>query len=727
MKRTRNLIYYVASAVALTTFLIYLPTLQNEFVEWDDPSYIIKNPNIRSLNFTFFKWAFFGFHVSNWHPLAWVSHAIDYWAWGLNPLGHHLSSIVIHAINTFVVVLLVFKLLDLLPKPLHRNNEAKSLSDREIFITAVTTGLLFGLHPIHVESVAWISERKDLLCALFFLLSILKYTQYAKSVSNESVREKKIRKVINKHYLLTFIFFSLSLLSKPMAITLPIILLLLDWYPLDRIRFQSYKALLVEKVPFFTLSLVSAILTILAQRSGGSIATIEEFPLSVRVIVGGQALIVYLWKMVCPLNLIPFYPYPQNASLFSLKYFIVIILVFVISSVCLIYYRKRKLWITIWAYYVVTLIPVLGIIQVGSQSMADRYTYLPSFSIFLAIGIGMARVTTKLLKRRALSFAIVVGAAFLTLSLSMSYLTIKQICIWKNSYSLWNYVIKKEPDKVPQAYFSLGTVFLEKEELDSAIGYYSKSLELNPKYVEAYENRGYIFEKMGRFYEAASDYSKSIDLRPSRYQAYYNRAGVFTEMGAIENALADYDKVIHLDPTNYDAYNNRGIVLYSIGQLDKALSAYNQAITLDPERYEAFYNRGALYENIGQLENALADYDRTVSLNSSYDALILKEGILCNKAGLYDKALEYFNEFIEKISNNAEAYHERGMTFVFLGQNESAVKDFTKNIELDSDSPVAYFNRGTIYQKMGQKKLARSDYYKACSSGFKDGCKALRQ
>ncbi len=726
MKRNRNLVYYLASAVALATFLAYLPTLHNEFVEWDDSSYIIKNPNIRSLNLAFLKWAFLGFHVSNWHPLAWISHAIDYRVWGLNPFGHHLTSIIIHAINTFTVVLLVFKLLDVLPRRAHRNNKALLSTDQGSSIIAVTTGLLFGIHPLHVESVAWVSERKDLLCAFFFLISILKYTQYAKSALSESVREIKFHQVFNWYYLLTFIFFILALLSKPMAITLPVVLLLLDWYPLDRIRSQTYKAILIEKIPFFTLSLFSAILTILAQKAGGAIATIDEFPLSVRLIAGGNALVLYLWKMICPLNLIPFYPYPQDASLFSLKYFLAIVLVIAISSVCLIYW-KRKFWTTVWAYYVVTLIPVLGIIQVGSQSMADRYTYLPSLSIFIAIGIGAAWVAVKLRKGRGLAATVMVGAAFLTLLLFMSYLTIKQIRIWKSSYDLWSYVIKKEPDQVPQAYFGLGTFFLEKEDLNLALIYYSKALELNPKYVEAYENRGYVFEKGGRFSEAAIDYGRSIELRPSRYQAYYNRAGVFSKMGSIEKALADYDKVIDLDPTNYEAFNNRGIILYTSGQADKALRDFNQAIALDPGRYEAFYNRGTLYENLGQLANALADYDRTVTLNSTNHELLLNEGVLCNKAGLFGKAMEYFNEYIKINPNNAEAYHDRGLTFALLGQNDSALKDFNANLELDRESPDAYFDRGNIYLKMGQKKLAMSDFYKACSLGYKNGCKALRE
>jgi protein O-mannosyl-transferase len=724
--KTRNQKYYLACAVALAAFIVYLPTLRNEFVEWDDSSYIVNNPNIRSLTPAFFKWAFFQFHSSNWHPLAWISHAIDYQAWGLNPAGHHLTSIVIHAINTYVVVLLVFMILGVSSKSVHRENGSFLLPVQDIRITAVITGLLFGLHPIHVESVAWVSERKDLLCAFFFLLSISSYIQYAKQVPDGSVQENKLHRIFNRRYLLSFLFFIIALLSKPMAVTLPVVLLILDWYPLERFKPQAFKSLLIEKTPFIVCSLFSAVLTILAQRAGGAIAPIEEFPLRVRVLVGVKALVVYLWKMLYPLTLIPFYPYPQTAQLFSFSYFPAVVFVIVISAACL-FYRKRKVWLSAWAYYVVTLIPVLGIVQVGSQSMADRYTYLPSLGIFLILAAGVARLAAKLREKSGFGASIVTGGLVLILSLCMSYLTIKQIGIWKNSYVFWNYVIEKEPERVPQAYYSLGTVFLERGDPNTAMAYYDKALTLYPKYVEAYENRGYVLEKMGRFREAAIDYSRSIDLKPSRYQAYYNRAGDFSKMGLNENALADYNKVIDLDPSNYDAYNNRGTVFYQMGHPDKALSDYNQAIALDPERYEAFYNRGALFENSGQLQKALNDYDRAISLNSSGDALLLKEGALCIRAGLFDKALEYLNKYIEKNPNNAEAYLERGLAFALLGQNDNALNDFNKNIALDRDSPLAYFDRGNVYLKMGQRKLAMSDYYKACLLGYKDGCDALRK
>jgi hypothetical protein len=219
VKRTWNTEYYVAAAVALLTLLVYLPALQNEFVDWDDNVYIFDNPYIRSLDMAFFKWAFWGFHAANWHPLTWASHALDYAVWGLNPLGHHLTSISLHALNTFLVVALVTRLLD----AYNTKQNRPALNDRMVLIAAATTGLLFGLHPVHVESVAWVSERKDVLCALFFLLSLLSYLSYVSSNTQ-------------KTYLLSLGFFVLALLSKPMAVTLPVVLLILDWYPYGRIR-----------------------------------------------------------------------------------------------------------------------------------------------------------------------------------------------------------------------------------------------------------------------------------------------------------------------------------------------------------------------------------------------------------------------------------------------------------------------------------------------------------
>ncbi|MGD0283667.1 MAG: hypothetical protein ABSB95_15050, partial [Dissulfurispiraceae bacterium] len=357
--------YFVAGLVSLLTFSVYLSCIHNEFVAWDDDHYIYENLHLHPLNAAFFRWAFSAFYAANWHPLTWVSHALDYAVWGLNPLGHHLTNNILHAVNTFIVVVLVVKLLETWHASRQQNPARHPSQD---LIIAAVTGLLFGLHPLHVESVAWVSERKDLLCAMFFLLSVLAYT--------------------NKHYLLVVFLFALALLSKPMAVSLPAVLLILDWHPFNRISsVKSFLSAFLEKLPLIALSIVSSVLTVLAQKAEGAMQPFEVTPLSSRVLVAAESLLSYLWKMVWPVNLIPYYSYPGNVSLFSAEYFLSVIIVFGITAACLIMVKKQKLWLAAWGYYVITLLPVLGIVQVGGQAMADRYTYLPSLGPFILIGL----------------------------------------------------------------------------------------------------------------------------------------------------------------------------------------------------------------------------------------------------------------------------------------------------------------------------------------------------
>src|SRR4030042_908983 len=268
-------IWIAAILIAIVTFLIYLPALQNDFVRWDDQESVYENANIRSINFKFLVWIF-GFHVSNWHPLTWLSHAIDYAIWGLNPMGHHLSSIILHSANTFLLGVLVMYLF------LYKSQSRPAIPDIDsklpagAVITAGVTALLFGIHPVHVESVVWIAERKDVLCAFFVLLSLIFYVRYVTAQKRSS-------------YLLGIIFFGLALMSKPMAVTLPAILVVLDIYPFQRLNlsdnFKAQKKIFIEKVPFFILSLISTVLTILAQSSRGAIRGSGAFPLDDRITV----------------------------------------------------------------------------------------------------------------------------------------------------------------------------------------------------------------------------------------------------------------------------------------------------------------------------------------------------------------------------------------------------------------------------------------------------------
>jgi tetratricopeptide (TPR) repeat protein len=672
VQKTNNVKYYLASAVALVAFLVYLSALRNDFVYWDDNLYIFDNPYIRSLDAVFFRWAFLGFHVSNWHPLTWISHAVDYAIWGLNPLGHHLTNIILHAANTALVVMLAMKLLEVARWRSVKNGPSSFLNDRTVLIAAGVTGLLFGIHPLHVESVAWVSERKDLLCALFYLMSIIAYTSYVdrgklafenqqlEVGANNERNQKKFP--IKKNYLLALGLFILAILSKPMAVTLPAVLLILDWYPFGRIRsFNTAWASIIEKLPFIVLSLISSLITILAQGTGKAFQTMDFMPLSVRALVAVKSLAAYIGKMLLPVNLLPFYPYPKYASVFSLEYILSIGFAIVATIACMVLARKQKVWLAAWGYYVITLIPVLGIIQVGGQAMADRYTYLPSLGPFFVAGLCSALISDKFFseKRHGSFSGKAYAAAALFLAIFLSYLTLRQITVWRDSFSLWTSVIQKGDEKLPMAYVNRGAAFQKAGLLDKAVADYEMAVNLDPSDYRAYISLGRILEQMGLFDRAKEAVEKAIASNPSSHEAFRNRGLLMEKNGQFDEAIADYSKAIALQPTYFEAYNNRGLIYAKMGRFDKAIADYSEAITINPRHFNAYINRGVAFTLNGQFENALEDFNRAI----------------------------------------------------LLGQDDS----------------ISYYNRGMFYRRIGKNELALSDIRKACDLGNERACGVLNQ
>lgn len=554
----------LAGAVSLATFLIYLASLWNNFVLWDDDWYVFENPHIRSFDLTFLKWAFFDFYSGNWHPLTWISHAMDCAIWGLNPLGHHLTNNILHAANTFLVVLLTMRLIKIYRE--RRSVAGKPLfpDDRTISIIGGVTGLLFGLHPLHVESVAWVSERKDLLCAMFFLLSIMMYVRYymyatsLQSAKGKGQGAKSAFATAPGALLSALCFFILALLSKPMAITLPAVLFILDWYPLSRIQtFKSFWKVFIEKIPFIVLGLISSVLTVFAQKAGGALSTVVMTfePLSSRAALAAKSLLSYLWMMILPLDLIPLYPYPMNISPLSLEYLLPVVFVIAITITCVIFAKKQKLWLAVWSYYVITLLPVLGLVPVGIQSMADRYTYLPSLGPFLIVGLLASWVARRVSdKKNGKPIIRVVSAAIAFLILvTMTYLTFEQIRIWKDSITMWGHVIEVEPAKVPLAYGNRGVSFAEIGDLNRALEDYNRAIALDPFYTGIYYERGLVLAKMHKFEKAISDYDKAITLDESgaksdvaREDYFLHRGLAYLELARTEIAIADFKQACHL-------------------------------------------------------------------------------------------------------------------------------------------------------------------------------------
>ncbi len=766
--------YYLAAFVSVVTFAIYLPALRNGFVNWDDNLYVYENSHIRSLGLDFLRWAFTDSSANYWHPLTWISYAVDYSLWGLSPAGYHLTNIFLHAANTFLVVCLVALLLGVS----NGVREPAGAPDRDketaVLIAAGATGFLFGLHPLHVESVAWISERKDLLYSFFFLLSILSYARFASDPGNQVARTTWRSLIRNRHYLLAIVFFSLSLCSKPMAVILPAVFFLLDWHPFRRsFSPKNVMRLVREKMPFLAMSIFVSAVTFVMNRADVARGGSDPVSLPSRVLVAFEAIVTYLWKMAAPFHLLPFYPYSKNISLFSLTYAGAVLLVCGITAASVLTARRNRVLAAAWGYYLLSLLPVLGIIRIGHHAMADRYTYLSSLGPFLLAGLLAAWLWTGasgLLKWRFAARAFLLASAF-GLCAVMSLLTVRQVGVWNNGIDFWSYVIKNAPVPVPVAYNNRGAALKEKGRLDPAIADLTVAINLYSEkgrgtfsgmtgaYL-AYNNRGSAFQAKGQFGRAMEDYDAAIRLEPSAPLAYYNRGILLGSMGQPYRAIQDFTAAISRDPEYADAITNRGWVYRRQGNFDLALEDYTAAVRLRPFSPVAYYNRAMVWGERGRLELAIADYTEAISLDPAYADAYINRGLLFGETGLVDRALADLGRAIELNPRRVEAYNNRGLAFEMSGRLDEAVSDYSTAIALAPDDYTAYVNRGIAYGKMrrddkaiedysraislkpdlarayldradlylrtGAGRLALDDFRKACGLGSGDACAALR-
>jgi Tfp pilus assembly protein PilF len=605
MQKNKKIKYLVAFIISFITILVYLPSLQNDFVNWDDGKYVYENPNIQHIGLKSIRWMFTTFHASNWHPLTWFSHAIDYAMWGLNPMGHHLTSIIFHGLNTFLVVILITNFVNF-----GRGNNLKSLPTKHkrashtvSLVTGAIVGLLFGLHPLHVESVAWISERKDVLYAFLFLLSILSYLKYT---SSSLLQRQRIL-----YYSFCLLSFVLSLMSKPMAVTLPVVLIILDFYPLGRLdlksAFTSKRKLLMEKVPFFGLSLASSVITIIAQQKGRALTSLEVIPFSDRILMAIRALVFYLYKIFWPAKLAPLYPYPAKISFFTLEYLLALAIVFIITAFSVYLWRKQRIWLAVWTFYLVTLLPVLGLIQVGRQSAADRYTYLVCLGPFLIIGSGVAKLAGKVFSKdlrldfRKL-FVFLLGP--LILLILLSNLTINQIGIWKDSITLWKTVINIFPNKAFNAHENLGNAYIDQGRINDAIAQFQIAIRINPFDADVRYNLGVAYYKKGLVDKAIREYQIAKKINPYDSDIQYNLGLIYQSQGFIEKAIRQYKITIELNPYDATAYNNLGNAYKSQGRINEAIQQYEAAILVKPDLLEAHYNVAIAYKSKGLIDKA---------------------------------------------------------------------------------------------------------------------------
>jgi tetratricopeptide (TPR) repeat protein len=650
----------VALVIPLVTVLVYIPALHNGFVNWDDNVYVYENEHIRSLGKKSLQWMLTAYHASNWHPLTWLSHGIDYAVWGLDPLGHHLTSIVLHGLNTFLVVILITRLVMLGQAKASGDSQYSSpvtrhSSLRSPLVAGALTGLLFGIHPLHVESVAWVSERKDVLYAFFYLLSVLSYVRYVTTLGKEG-------SVHYRWYVLCLVLFVCSLMSKPMAVTLPVVLLILDVHPFGRTGikglFTSHWRLLVEKAPFFVLSVVSSVLTLQAQEAGGALKSLQLHSLGERILVSIRALLFYFYKMICPVDLAPLYPYPVDASLLDINYLGMIVIVVGITVFCIWSWKKQKIWAVVWTFYVVTLLPVLGIVQVGEQAAADRYTYLSTLGPFVLAGLGAFKIIKLVHERKGVLFLWKMPALslFIFLCTLLLIFTVKQIKVWKDSVVLWDYELKIYPDASYVAYYNRGKAYEERAEYTEALDNYKRAIGMNPRFPDSFINQGTVLEVTGSHKQALESYNKAILLDPAAADAYYNRGISFGSVGQYQQAIQDFTQAVSLDPQYALAYHNRGVFLGMAGDYERSISDLSMAIQLNPRHSEAYYNRGITYKNMENYQQAIQDCSMAIRMDPENAKAYSSRGNLHLSAGDIKRALQDYQEAARLGDGNAREY-----------------------------------------------------------------------
>lgn len=546
-KNNQNLVLAIIASFAIIaiTFTLYYPSLNYDFI-WDDTHYLSNNIHIQKLNWDNLKWMLTTFEVANWHPLTWLSFAIDYvWQGKLNPEGFHLTNIILHSLNCVLLFFLTSLLLNININGLQ--NSALLPQNHLVFSAAFITSLLFSIHPQHIESVAWISERKDVLCLFFLLLTIYCYIYYARLEASRWY-----------WFLFSIILFVLALMSKPMAVTLPVILLLLDIYPLKRTVFLkaldtknktiSLSRILIEKTPFFILSIISIILTLVAQDK--AIISIENFSLFKRVINAIHSVFLYISKFVLPIALSPLYPFPsfitQNQDWIKI---LILIIGFILVMVLSVYYWKRNkhfLLIT-WIFYLVTLSPVIGIIQVGIQSAADRYAYLPTLPFYILIGSGIAYLYYKPHQKFNFTIKAIIIILTVTIGLTLFKLSRNQLQIWKHGIVFWSYVITINPSS-SFAHHNLAAHYFHQKSYQKALEHIHLGILYGYPLRREYSFLGETYMRLEQLDEALNYYQLALKTDSttrnfSEHCVFYNISWIYANKGMLIDALQMLDKI----------------------------------------------------------------------------------------------------------------------------------------------------------------------------------------
>jgi tetratricopeptide (TPR) repeat protein len=567
------------TVILIITFISFSPSLKCDFTNWDDPRYVLENPLLKSTKSENIKEIFKTKEVSlNYHPLTIWSLAIDYQKGKLDkPEVYHRTNVLLHIANTLLVFVLIY---------LFSNGRIE---------VAGFTALFFGIHPMHVESVTWIAERKDVLYTFFFLLALITYLKFSET--------KKWW-----FYVIALLAFALSLLSKAMAVTLPVIMLLFDFLKGRKLEVK----LLLEKIPFFILSLIAGVFALRIQ-SQGAIAEFDTFTIFERIMFASYGAIMYLVKLFAPVKLSAFYPYPNldNSGNVPVEFYLAPVALLAITALVFWSLKKTKLLFFAFAFYLVSVAMVLQFISVGSAIMADRYTYIAFIGPFFCISLALSQLDKKHNTIKWGGFAVLLVAAFI-----FARITYERTSVWKNSETLWSDVISKYPT-VEVAYKNRGNYYGQNGKHDLALKDYDVYLKMNQTDPNIYVNYGNVMNLKNQNDKALDAYNKALALDPNNFQALMNRGNIQGTLLLYDNAIADYNRVEQLDPSFTQLYFNRGLTYLNSGNSQKSLEDFNIVLKREPENIQAWMNRGVAYFKMENYQSAMDDFMRATKLQSN--------------------------------------------------------------------------------------------------------------
>jgi tetratricopeptide (TPR) repeat protein len=653
---------------------VFLPAVKNDFVNFDDNQYIGENTHVqRGLTLEGIGWAFTHAEAANWHPATWISHMADCQLFGLKPWGHHLTNVLLHSVNTFLLFLLLQKL-----------TREKRLS---FFVAA-----FFGLHPLRVESVVWVSERKDVLSTFFLLLTIWAYSRYIDRVGKAGEAENRSTSVESRpgfsrfgdsgawlFYILALVFFTLGLLSKQMLVTLPFALMLLDYWPLGRGTLST--SVLLEKIPFIVLAVGASAVAFLVQRHAGAVWDVARLSLGARIENAFVAYCRYIGKLVFPTDLSVFYPHP---GYWPTTIFVgAVVIVFGLSWLAF-SLRQRAPYATVgWFWFVGTLIPVIGLVQVGWQSLADRYTYIPSIGFFIVVVWGTAALAAAWQFSTGLLSAI--GGLLLIVC---GIFTERQLGYWKTSESLFRHSLAVTQNNYV-ANHNLGVTLLAQKRLDEAAAHFTEAIRLRPSAADSYNGLGEVLFRQGRVEDALKRFRQAVDLRPNLAVAHNNLGISLSKLGLVDEAIAEFQAAISARPDYGKAANNLGMALQAKGRTQEAIPYLREAVRWSPDDPEPLNNLAMALGRSGNVGEAITCLEKALVLNPDYSQAHHNLGLALGRQGRIQESVSHFERALELNPASAETHTSLAMVLAQTGRKQQAISHVQKALQLNPGYPPA--------------------------------------